>query len=84
MTKPMLLSTLAAVLLLSSGCLFSKKPRTKETSAIASENEETLRRRWVEKRAGELTAQGTAADSARTQADQEFQDRYGFNQAKRK
>lgn len=80
MTKPLLLAALAAVLALSSGCLFSKKSgRSKESNAIASEVEETYRKRWVDKRASELMAQGVAADAARAQADQEFNEKYGFN-----
>jgi hypothetical protein len=80
MTKPLLLILSVATLTLSTGCLFSRKSRgAKEGSAIASENEETLRRRWVEKRVSELTAQGTAAEAARTQAESEFREKFGFN-----
>lgn len=65
-----------------SGCLFSKKgSRTKENSAIAAEVEESFRRRWIEKRAAELTAQGTTPDAARTRADAEFRERYEFTRA---
>jgi hypothetical protein len=85
MTKFFLPIATVATLALSTGCLFSKKSRTpKESSAIASENEETLRRRWVEKRSAELTAQGTAADAARTQAENEFREKFGFNQGPKK
>lgn len=79
MTKRLLPVLLASSVLLSSGCsLFSKKrDQPKESSAIAAEVEETFRRRWVERRAGELTAQGTEAATARTQAENEFRARYG-------
>jgi hypothetical protein len=80
MNKPMLTAALVAALLLSTGCLFSKKTnRPKESSAISSEVEATFRLRWMEKRMAELTAQGVAAGPARAQAEQEFRDRFGFN-----
>lgn len=76
---------MVAALTLSTGCLFSKKSeRPKETSAIASENEELLRKRWVDKRASELTASGTAAEAARVQAESEFREKFGFSASKRK
>lgn len=86
MTKPFLLCTLAATLALTSGCgLFSRKSsRPKESSAIASEVEESFRKRWVDKRVGELTAQGQTPDAARTQADAEFRERYAFAQPRKK
>jgi hypothetical protein len=69
----------------STGCLFSKRTnRAKETSAISADVEESFRRRWVEKRAAELTAKGTANDAARTQAEAEFRERYVFTRAAQK
>ena len=67
-------------LLLGTGCsAFSRKnDRPKESSAIAADVEETFRRRWVEKRSGELAAQGLDATAALTRAGQEFHDKYGF------
>ena len=80
MTKHLLLLLLAAsALVFSTGCVFGKK-KPKESSAIAGEVEETFRRRWVDKRVGELVAQGTAAEAARTQAETEFRERYRFDQ----
>ena len=86
MTKYLLRATVVAVLTLSAGCAFSKKKptRTTENSAIASDVEETFRKRWLDKRIGELVAQGTAAEVARTQADGEFREKFGFNQASKK
>jgi hypothetical protein len=85
MTKLIFATTFVAALALSGGCLFFKKAnRPKESSAISSEVEATFRVRWVEKRVAELTAQGVAAPAARTQADQEFSDRFGFNQKPKK
>lgn len=85
MTKHLLLFVLATSTLLSSGCVFSKKtPRVKESSAISAEVEESFRQRWVDKRVAELTAQGTAADAARTQAETEFRERFGFTRAAQK
>lgn len=85
MTKPLLLASLALAVCSATGCsLFRKGDRPKESSAIASENEETFRRRWVDKRAGELAATGIAADAARAQAESEFSARYGFAPKSRK
>ena len=85
MTKPLLHAALVAMLLLSTGCLFSKKSdRPKESSAISSEVEETFRKRWIEKRIADLVAAGTPTDAARPLAEQEFRDRYGFNQSGKK
>ena len=82
MTKPSLLTVvLLAVLASSTGCSFFKKSnRPKASSAISSEVEATFRQRWVDKRVGELTAQGVAADAARQQASREFHERYQFDQ----
>jgi hypothetical protein len=84
MIKAFLCSVCIAALCCSSGCLFSKKARTKESSAIAADVEESFRKRWVEKRASELTARGTAADAARAQAEGEFRERFGFTRAAQK
>jgi hypothetical protein len=82
MIKPLLFIAGIIVLALSAGCLFSKKgAKAKESSAISADVEESFRRRWVDKRSGELTAQGTAAETARTQAEAEFRERYGFTRA---
>jgi hypothetical protein len=86
MTKPLLLTGTLTALALASGCgTFSKKSgRVKENPAIATEVEETFRRRWMDKRVGELTAQGVAADAARTQADAEFREKYSFDRREKK
>ena len=84
MIKGFLFVLCIATLCCSSGCLFSRKAKTKESSAIAADVEESFRRRWVDKRVGELTARGTAAEVARTQAETEFRERYDFSRAGRK
>lgn len=80
MIPRLLLPLLALSLLCLTGCgLFSKKGKgPKESSAIAADVEETFRRRWVDKRVGELAAQGIEAGAARTQAEGEFREKYGF------
>lgn len=85
MMKRLSLALLATTVLLSSGCgVFSRKrSEPKESKAIAADVEETFRRRWVEKRAGELAAQGTEANAARTQAENEFRERYAFETRKK-
>jgi hypothetical protein len=86
MIKALLLSASVTLILFSTGCgLFSKKSeKKKESSAIAADVEESFRRRWVDKRTGELTAQGIAADVARPQAETEFRNRYNFTKAGQK
>ncbi|MEI6463816.1 MAG: hypothetical protein WCQ89_03775 [Verrucomicrobiota bacterium] len=85
MIKRLLLSTLAASSLFCSGCIFGKKkPAAKENSAISAEVEESFRRRWVDKRAGDLAATGVAAADARTKAEAEFRERFGFTRAGQK
>lgn len=90
--KRLLFVLVTSSLLLSTGCsLFSKKSKEpsdrpiveKESKSPAADNEEVLRRRWVEKRAAELAAQGTEAAAARAQAEREFSERYGFNPKKK-
>lgn len=82
MTKHLLLLALAAFALQATGCLFSKKPKTaKENAAISADVEESFRKRWVDKRAAEIVAKGTAADAARTLAEAEFRERFGFTRA---
>ena len=85
MTKRLFLPLLATSILFSSGCFFSKKShRTKESSAIAADVEESFHRRWVDKRVAELSAQGTAADAARIKAEAEFRERFVFTRAGQK
>lgn len=86
MTKPLLLTGLLAALALASGCgMFSKKAgRVKENPAIASDVEETFRRRWMDKRVSELTAQGLAPETARAQAETEFRERYAFERREKR
>lgn len=82
MTKALLLLLTLATLAASSGCVLSRKARrAKESSSISADVEESFRKRWVEKRAGELATQGTAADAAHTQAESEFRERFGFTRA---
>jgi hypothetical protein len=85
MTNALSFSLCLAALVCSSGCLFSKKAeRKKESSAISAEVEESFRKRWVDRRAGELAAQGTATEAARTRAEAEFRERYDFTRAAQK
>ncbi len=85
MTKRLLLSFLAVAVLLSTGCLFSKKSRKpKESSAIATEVELEFRQRWMAKRLGELQTQGITGTAAQQQADQEFREKFSFAQPTKK
>ena len=80
MTKRLLPCIVAAAVLLSSGCLFSKKKnRTpKENPAIATEVETEFHQRWMARRIAELGAQGVTGTAAQDQANREFQEKYGF------
>jgi hypothetical protein len=79
MTKRLLPTCLAALIGLTSGCIFTKKStKPKESSALAAEVEDSFRQRWLDKRVSELAAQGVAADAARTQAANEFRERYSY------
>ncbi len=80
MIQRLSLTCLTLTALLTTGCLFSKKSAaSKENPAIAGSVEESFKVRWIDKRAGELTAQGKSADAARTLATDEFRERYVFN-----
>lgn len=82
MFQHLTLTCLVFSLALSTGCLFSKRSgKPKESSAISSEIEEGFRIRWIEKRAAELVTRGVAANSARTQASNEFRERFGYTRA---
>jgi hypothetical protein len=78
--KPSLLLFLATLILASStGCnLFRKNKKPKENPAIASEVEETFRKRWLDRRIPELTATGMDAATARSQAETEFHQQYPY------
>jgi hypothetical protein len=81
---PLLLCLVAAATL-SGGCLFSKKSAApKETTTLSGETEDSLRQRWVERRAAELVAQGVAPETARAQAAAEFREKYSFTGAAKK
>lgn len=70
---------------LTAGCLsLRKNSKPIENPAIAAELEESFRQRWIEKRAGDLTAKGVAADLARTQAIEEFKVKFNFPEPKTK
>ena len=85
MTQRLLLPALTIAVALSGGCMFSKKSASpKETPTMAGETETSLRQRWIDKRAGELAAQGLAADAARAQATEEFRQKYSFTGAAQK
>lgn len=85
MTQRLLLAALGLSVLLSTGCLFSKKtPKSTENPSIPGSVEESLKVRWVEKRAAELVAQGKTAEAARVQASAEFAEKYGYTGAAQK
>jgi hypothetical protein len=79
MTKRLTLFCLAIAMVFSTGCFFSRKSaKPKDSSAWAGEVEETFKRRWIDKRITELTAQGIGPEPARTQAAREFDEKFAF------
>lgn len=84
MLKSLSLFALALALIFSTGCMFSKKARAARETTITSEVEGNLQRRWVERRAAELVAQGTAAEAAQAQAQREFAEKFAFTGAAKK
>jgi hypothetical protein len=78
--KRLLLLALVLLPVLSTSCFHHKK-KPKENPAIASDVEETLKQRFIEKRSAELIALGRRPDLARQQAIDEFRDRYGYTHA---
>ncbi|MCX6951951.1 MAG: hypothetical protein NTV51_07270 [Verrucomicrobia bacterium] len=80
MTQRLFLTCLSLAALLTSGCLFSKKSsKSKDDGSISSSVEESFRVRWIDKRVGELVAKGAKPEAARTQAAQEFSEKYVFS-----
>ncbi len=71
----------AAVVLANSSChLFSKKKPAapKESKSVATEVERDFMRRWVDKRAAELVAQGSPSAAAHDQAVAEFKSTFTY------
>jgi hypothetical protein len=83
---PMVVASLA---LLCGGCAlwpFSKKngpkhPVPKQSPLVSTEVELEFRQRWVDKRAGDLVAQGMLADAAHAQALSEFRQKFSYTHA---
>jgi hypothetical protein len=85
MTQRPFLACLAVFVLLTAGCLHSKKPAaSKDNTSLTGETEQTFMQRWIDKRAAELVAQGQTTDAARTQATAEFRERFGYTGAAQK
>lgn len=84
MTRRPFLTLLILAAVLSSGCLHLKKSAPKSDAGLTREMETDFKARWVEKRSAELVAQGQSASAARTAAEAEFNERYGFTSAAQK
>jgi hypothetical protein len=80
MTKRLLPSLLAlSALALCGGCLFPKNFSKEKTDRhVSASMEKEFQQRWMEKRVGDLTAQGLTPDAARTQAAAEYQVKYSY------
>lgn len=78
-TKRITLLLLGCSALSLGGCFsWGKK---KEDPNISVQVEETFKQRWIEQRGSELIKQGLAPDVARSQAIEEFRQRYEFTSA---
>jgi len=80
MIKRLFLYALAlSVLALSGGCLFPKNfSKDKKDPHVSADMEKEFQQRWLEKRVGDLTAQGMTPDAARTQALAEYKAKYSY------
>lgn len=80
MTKRFALLLLAALFTLAgTACRSAKTP--KENPNVATEVETGFKQRWIEQRIAALTAKGTDATTARTQAEQEFRQNFSYLRA---
>lgn len=70
-----------SMVLMGTGCLWSKKP--KENPSISSDVEDAFKQRWIARRMAELSATGEAPDGrrAREQAIKEFAEKYEYTSA---
>ena len=86
MTKRLILPALiTTAVALAGGCsLMKKSAKPRENTSIASETEDGLKQRWIDRRAAELVAQGAAAEAARAQATEEFRAKYPYTGAAQK
>jgi hypothetical protein len=82
-TQRSVLTLLATLAAFTSGCSHFKKSAPVDTS-IAGQTDADFKTRWIEKRTGELIAQGQAATAARAQAAAEFTERYAFTNPAKK
>lgn len=82
MTSRFILCSLAAAFLAAgTAChIFTKTKAPKESPNVAIDVETGFKQRWIDKRAADLTAAGTAA-AARAQAEKEFRETYGYLRA---
>jgi hypothetical protein len=78
--KPTLLLFLVVMVAVAgSGCSFFKKSKKpKQSTELASETEGDFRQRWIDKRVADLTAAGTEASAAHTQAEAEFREKFPY------
>lgn len=77
--SPLPIFVLTLLVVFSTGCnLFRKNKKPKENPNIAAQVEADFRERWVDRRVEELGATGVDAATARTQALNEFQERYPY------
>jgi hypothetical protein len=68
-----------SVLCLSAGCLFPKNfSKSKKDPHVSADMEKEFQQRWMEKRVGDLTAQGMSPDAARAQAASEYASKYSY------
>jgi len=80
MIKRLLPSAVAvSVLALCGGCLFPKNfSKEKKNPHVSGDMEKEFQQRWIEKRVGDLTAQGMSPETAHAQAVAEYDAKYSY------
>jgi hypothetical protein len=68
-----------SVLALCGGCLFPKNfSKQKKDTHVSADMEKEFQARWMEKRVGDLTAQGMSPAAAQAQAQAEYDAKYSY------
>ena len=71
----------AALTVAGTACHSLKTKAPKDNPNVAIEVEAGFKQRWIDKRVAELTAAGTDATAAHTQAEKDFRAAYGYLRA---
>lgn len=82
MTPRLLVASITLLVAFSPGCSLLSRNKAekppKESKAPAQDVAQGFKKRWVDKRVAELTAQGLTTDAAQTRAAQEFSTNFEY------